>query len=73
MQYKSSYTPTAGYSATPFIPERPWNGLDRMKWPNAWYYLVKLYFHPSYHKDTRWGAEAKAEVKGNPYMWEGSM
>lgn len=48
--YVHSYQ-TSGYSN--YRAFEPWVGIDRGKYPNFWWGLVKLYFGGTWHQDTR--------------------
>lgn len=32
------------YVHTPYVPVKPWDGIDRKKWPNTWMWLFGLYY-----------------------------
>lgn len=57
-------------------PTRPWDGVDRGRFPTTWTWLVKFFFQPYYDKDTRWVTDYKQPVQPaqetiKEYSWEG--
>lgn len=39
-----------GYNAWDWDPVRPWENVDRNRWPSTWNKLVQLYFHEDWNK-----------------------
>lgn len=44
---KPYHSPTTSYT---YVPWRPYDGVDRNRWPNTWMCLVRLYNSPDWHK-----------------------